>query len=117
VLLEAEFADVTRKARKRRLWEPGPTTRSLDLGRSAVDRMIPHRDPFAFVDRIVAFDPEQRARTAAEYLGSVAVMLQDPAGLVDTEDQGPRGGVRHERWEIGRRSGWHDPVHSLRREA
>jgi 3-hydroxymyristoyl/3-hydroxydecanoyl-(acyl carrier protein) dehydratase len=70
VLLEAEFADVTRKARKRRLWEPGPTTRSLDLGRSAVDRMIPHRDPFAFVDRIVAFDPEQRAiegrRTIAE---------------------------------------------------
>ena len=61
MLLETDIADVARRGRKRRLWERGLATRSLDLGRSAVDRMLPHRDPFAFVDRIVAFDGEQRA--------------------------------------------------------
>ncbi|HSQ64062.1 MAG TPA: 3-hydroxyacyl-ACP dehydratase FabZ family protein [Polyangiaceae bacterium] len=61
MLLETEFFDVARRARKQRLWTPRATTRSLDLGRPAIDKMLRHREPFAFVDRIVSFDPEQRA--------------------------------------------------------
>ncbi len=61
MLPENEFTPLMRKARKQRLWTRGETTRSLELDRSAIDRMLPHRDPFAFVDRIVAFDRDQRA--------------------------------------------------------
>jgi 3-hydroxymyristoyl/3-hydroxydecanoyl-(acyl carrier protein) dehydratase len=50
------------KAGKRRaLWEPGPATREVDLGRDAVLRMLEHRDPFLFVETIRAVDLEQQA--------------------------------------------------------
>lgn len=61
MLLESTFVDLARRARKNRLWTRGETTRALDLDRAAIDRVLPHRDPFAFVDRIVAFDSSQRA--------------------------------------------------------
>jgi 3-hydroxymyristoyl/3-hydroxydecanoyl-(acyl carrier protein) dehydratase len=61
MLLESTFADVVRRSRKVRLWTTGPSTKRIDLDRAAVDRILPHRDPFAFVDRIVAFDPTQIA--------------------------------------------------------
>jgi 3-hydroxyacyl-[acyl-carrier-protein] dehydratase len=61
VLLDPTFTEIVRRARKNRLWTREATTRTLDLGRKDVDRMLPHRDPFAFVDGIVAFDPAQRA--------------------------------------------------------
>jgi 3-hydroxyacyl-[acyl-carrier-protein] dehydratase len=42
------------------LCEPGPTTRVVDLGRSAIERILEHRDPFLLVDAITDVDLEER---------------------------------------------------------
>jgi 3-hydroxyacyl-[acyl-carrier-protein] dehydratase len=42
----------------------GPGTRSVDLGRDTLERLIEHRDPFLLVDRITAVDPTQGALEA-----------------------------------------------------
>jgi 3-hydroxymyristoyl/3-hydroxydecanoyl-(acyl carrier protein) dehydratase len=47
---------IARSAKKRPLFTPGPSTARVDLGRAAIERLLPHRDPFLFVDRIVAVD-------------------------------------------------------------
>jgi 3-hydroxyacyl-[acyl-carrier-protein] dehydratase len=52
---------VVRRARKRLLWKPGTTTRTVELGREAIERLVPHRDPFLFVDAVTAVDLEQGA--------------------------------------------------------
>ena len=49
------FDDLIRAGRKRRLWEPHAEHR-VELGRDAIEALIPHRDPFLFVDRIDAVD-------------------------------------------------------------
>ncbi len=54
-------AALSRTARKRRLWAPGPTTILVDHGRPHVERLLPHRDPFLFVDRITALDLSAQA--------------------------------------------------------
>lgn len=46
--------------RRRPLWEPAATTRPVTYGRSAVERILEHRDPFLFVDAITEVDLEQR---------------------------------------------------------
>ncbi len=51
-----QLAALTRAGKKRPLWTPGPDTREVDLGQDAVKRLLPHRDPFLFVDRITAVD-------------------------------------------------------------
>lgn len=59
--LDAEIRRVSQRARRARLWEASATTEVLDHGVRAVERLLPHRDPFLFVDRITAFDREQEA--------------------------------------------------------
>lgn len=49
------YDDLIRAGRKRRLYEPDPAHR-VELGRNAIEALIPHRDPFLFVDRIDAVD-------------------------------------------------------------
>lgn len=56
-----DLAALTRTAKRSRLWTPGPSTREVDHGRAAVERLLPHRDPFLFVDRITAVDLEKKA--------------------------------------------------------
>jgi 3-hydroxymyristoyl/3-hydroxydecanoyl-(acyl carrier protein) dehydratase len=56
-----DLAALTRAGKKRRLWPAGPGTRAVDHGRDAVERLLPHRDPMLFVDRITEIDLEQRA--------------------------------------------------------
>jgi len=56
-----ELEAVVRHARKRRLWEPSQETRAVSFGRADVERILPHRDPFLFVDAITAVDLEQAA--------------------------------------------------------
>ena len=51
-----QLASLTRAAKKRPIWTPGPDTREVDLGRAAVEKLLPHRDPFLFVERITAID-------------------------------------------------------------
>jgi 3-hydroxyacyl-[acyl-carrier-protein] dehydratase len=46
---------IVRAGRKRRLFEPAPE-HAIDLGRAAVERLLPHRDPFLFVDRVTSAD-------------------------------------------------------------
>lgn len=59
--LEAEIRRVAQRGRRAPLWEPGASTEVLDHGRIAIERALPHRDPFLFVDRITAFDRAQEA--------------------------------------------------------
>ena len=49
--------DAVRRGRKRRLFEPQPS-HTVDLGRAEIERLLPHREPFLFVDRITAVDLE-----------------------------------------------------------
>ena len=58
-----ELAALTRVGKKKRLWSPGPTTRSVDFGHDTVHRLVPHRAPFLFVDRITEVDLERRTIT------------------------------------------------------
>jgi 3-hydroxyacyl-[acyl-carrier-protein] dehydratase len=46
---------LVRAGRKRRLFEPAPE-HAIDLARAAVERLLPHRDPFLFVDRVTTAD-------------------------------------------------------------
>ena len=46
---------IIRKARRRPLCT-NETAGAVDLGRRAIERMLPHRDPFLLVDRILAVD-------------------------------------------------------------
>jgi 3-hydroxymyristoyl/3-hydroxydecanoyl-(acyl carrier protein) dehydratase len=46
--------------RRRPLCEPGPTARVVDHGRSAIERILEHRDPFLLVDAITDVDLEER---------------------------------------------------------
>jgi 3-hydroxyacyl-[acyl-carrier-protein] dehydratase len=50
---------LARVGRKRRLFESAPAD-AIDLGRHAVERLLPHRDPFLFVDRITTADLDGR---------------------------------------------------------
>lgn len=55
------------------LWRPGPTTRAVNHGRAAIERILEHRDPFLFVDAILDVDLEARAlRALAVPLGPVS---------------------------------------------
>lgn len=58
-----DLAAFARAGKKKPIWTPGPATRVVDHGRSAVERLLPHRDPFLFVDRITAVDLSQQAIT------------------------------------------------------
>jgi 3-hydroxyacyl-[acyl-carrier-protein] dehydratase len=54
VLLD-DLESIIRPGRKRALWRPEPTQR-IDLTGPAVEELLPHRDPFLFVDAITALD-------------------------------------------------------------
>ncbi len=49
------YADAIRAGRRHRLYAPEPAHR-VELGRPAIEALIPHRDPFLLVDRIDAVD-------------------------------------------------------------
>lgn len=55
-----DFGTLARSWRRRVLWEPGATTRPVEHDRSAVERILEHRDPFLLVDAITAVDLEAR---------------------------------------------------------
>ncbi len=57
----AGFDAVLRAAKKRPLFVPGPGARAVDFGRADVEQMVPHREPFLFVDGIRAFDATEEA--------------------------------------------------------
>lgn len=50
------LAALVRRVSRHPLWEPEPR-HLVDLSRAEVERLLPHRDPFLLVDRVVAADP------------------------------------------------------------
>jgi 3-hydroxyacyl-[acyl-carrier-protein] dehydratase len=52
----ADIESLIRSGSRRPLWSPTQTSRPVNLGRSEVEGMIPHREPFLFVDRITDVD-------------------------------------------------------------
>lgn len=58
-MLLDEFDALARQSRKRPLFDPA-TLPPVDIGRDGVLRLLPHRDPFLFVDRITGADLQSR---------------------------------------------------------
>lgn len=52
---------IVKAARRRPLWVEGPATVAVAHKRDAIERLLPHRDPFLFVQQITAVDLEQGA--------------------------------------------------------
>ena len=50
-----------RRWKKRSLWEPGPHTRSVAVGREGIEQVLPHRDPFLLIDEVSEVDEVQSA--------------------------------------------------------
>lgn len=55
------FETLTKTARRRPLFTPGETTREVHLGVTDIERILPHRPPFRFIDLISAVDLEEQA--------------------------------------------------------
>jgi 3-hydroxyacyl-[acyl-carrier-protein] dehydratase len=53
---QAMLDQVVKKARRKPLFEPTPSAREVAIGRSEIERLLPHRDPMLLVDRISAID-------------------------------------------------------------
>ena len=47
---------IIRAGTRKPLWHQSESARSVKLGREQIERLIPHRDPFLFVDRITEID-------------------------------------------------------------
>jgi len=45
-----------KKAKRKPLFVPGPTTSEVQIARAEIERLLPHRPPMLFVDRISAVD-------------------------------------------------------------
>ena len=56
-----QFDQLIKKGRKRRLFVPGETTRVVEIGPIDIERMLPHRAPFLFIDSVSAVDAEEQA--------------------------------------------------------
>jgi 3-hydroxyacyl-[acyl-carrier-protein] dehydratase len=51
---------VVKSARRRPLWSPNGTAAAVSVGRQAIERLIPHRDPFLFIDEITEVDLDEK---------------------------------------------------------
>lgn len=68
-----ELRTLIRRARHRQLWNPDPNAKRVSMGRSEIEKMIPHRDPFLFVDEIANVNLDQHC-----VLGRRHVSKDDP---------------------------------------
>ncbi len=50
-----------KRLRRRPLYTPGESAREMTLGRDAITRLIPHREPMLLVDRITLVDFDEQA--------------------------------------------------------
>jgi 3-hydroxymyristoyl/3-hydroxydecanoyl-(acyl carrier protein) dehydratase len=62
-----------RTGTRRPLWIPSETSQKVNLGQKEIYRMIPHRDPFLFVERITEID-----RVQGLIRGERALDVDDP---------------------------------------
>ena len=68
-----ELQALIKTARRRPLWVPNGDSRRVSIARDGIERLIPHRDPFLFVDEITEISLEQQA-----IRGRRNVSLDDP---------------------------------------
>ena len=50
---------MVRSGTRQALWQTSASARPVNIGRERIEQLIPHRDPFLFVDRITHIDLEQ----------------------------------------------------------
>ena len=48
--------EIVRSGLRQKLWQPSASVRGVHIGRDEIERLIPHRDPFLFVDTISEID-------------------------------------------------------------
>lgn len=56
-----DVAKAIKRGRRKRIFEPGETSASVEIGRDGLHRMLPHRDPMLLLDRIDCVDLERGA--------------------------------------------------------
>ncbi len=56
-----ELRDLTKAARRRPLWIPDSRALRVSIGREDIHRILPHREPFLFVDEITEVGLEHQA--------------------------------------------------------
>ncbi|HEY8375547.1 MAG TPA: 3-hydroxyacyl-ACP dehydratase FabZ family protein [Nannocystis sp.] len=66
---------LVKQHRRRPVFVPGPGATRVDFGRAAIERMLPHRDPFLLVD---AIDAVELSEGAGAIRGARAIDPADP---------------------------------------
>jgi 3-hydroxyacyl-[acyl-carrier-protein] dehydratase len=56
-----DVARLVKTYRRRPVFTPGPASARVDLGRAALERMLPHRDPFLLIRGVDVVDLDQAA--------------------------------------------------------
>jgi 3-hydroxyacyl-[acyl-carrier-protein] dehydratase len=69
------LAELLRQMRKESLLPPAPRGREPLLDRSGVEALLPHRDPFLFVDQVTALDTDAGLIAARYDLGRARDVL------------------------------------------
>jgi 3-hydroxymyristoyl/3-hydroxydecanoyl-(acyl carrier protein) dehydratase len=59
---------IVRSGTRRKLWQPSASARDVRIGRDEIERLIPHREPFLFVDKITAIDLESSLLRGERYI-------------------------------------------------
>jgi 3-hydroxyacyl-[acyl-carrier-protein] dehydratase len=65
-----ELQGLIKSARRRPLWVANGDSRRVSIGRAGIERLIPHRDPFLFVDEITEISLEQQAIRGHRHVSS-----------------------------------------------
>jgi 3-hydroxyacyl-[acyl-carrier-protein] dehydratase len=61
---------IVRSGTRRKLWQPSASVHHVDIGREAIERLVPHREPFLFVDRITAIDLASSRLLGERFIGA-----------------------------------------------
>lgn len=59
---------IVRHGMRQKLWQPSSSAREVHIGRDGIERLIPHRDPFLFVDRITSIDVDLSRLRGERYI-------------------------------------------------
>jgi 3-hydroxyacyl-[acyl-carrier-protein] dehydratase len=63
-VLPDDWSTWARTFRRQAIWAPAASTVRVSLGRSEIERLLPHRPPFLLIDEITALDLDQGAAEA-----------------------------------------------------
>lgn len=63
-----DYDQILRKKRKKFIAEPESLPVRFSYGKSDIEKIVPHRDPFLLVDQLTGFDPEQKIISGSTYI-------------------------------------------------